>query len=101
MKECLNFNLGNNCIIQCEEEVKTFRCNYSFKLSFNSNISNICKKASRQLGVLKRIGEHLCKLGKFSIYYSFILSNFNYCPLTWHFCGETNTKKMVKIQDGA
>ena len=22
MKECLNFNLGNNCIIQCEEEVK-------------------------------------------------------------------------------
>ena len=72
-----------------------------FKLSFNSHISNICKKASRQLGVLKRIGKNLCKLGKLSIYYSFILSNFNYCPLTWHFCAETNTKKLEKIQERA
>ena len=22
--------------------------------------------------------------------------NFNYCPLTWHFCGEGNTKKLEK-----
>jgi hypothetical protein len=34
---------------------------------------------------------HLTKLGKLTIYYSFIMSNFNYCPLVWHFCGETNT----------
>ena len=24
-----------------------------------------------------------------------------YCPLTWHFCGETNTKKIEKIQERA
>ena len=59
------------------------------------------KKASRQLNVLKRIGTHLTKLGKHSIYYSFIMSNFNYCPLVWHFCGETNTKKIEKIQERA
>lgn len=40
-------------------------------------------------------------MGKLSIYYSFILSNFNYCPLTWHFCGEVNTKKIEKIQERA
>ena len=56
-----------------------------FQLNFNIHISNICKKASRQLNVLKRIGKHLCKLGKLNIYHSFILSNFNYCPLTWLF----------------
>ena len=54
------------------------------------------KKASRQLNVLKRIGGHLCKLGKLNVYYSFIMSNFNYCPLVWHFCGEVNTKKIEK-----
>ena len=27
------------------------------------------------------------------------MSNFNYCPLTWHFCGEKNTKKIEKIQE--
>lgn len=41
------------------------------------------------------------KLGKMTIYHSFILSNFNYCPLTWHFCGEVNTKKIEKIQERA
>jgi hypothetical protein len=29
------------------------------------------------------------------------LSNFNYCPLVWHFCGESNTKKLEKIQERA
>jgi hypothetical protein len=43
----------------------------------------------------------LSKLGKLTIYYSFILSNFNYCPLVWHFCGESNTKKLEKIQERA
>ena len=73
-------------------------------LSWNSIsilISELCKKAARQLNVLKRIGKYLCKLGKLNIYYSFILSNFNFCPLTWHFCGETYTKKLEKIQERA
>ena len=38
-------------------------------------------------------------LGKLNIYHSFIMSNFNYCPLVWHFCGEVNTKKIEKIQE--
>ena len=61
----------------------------------------MCKKASRQLNVLKRIGRNLCRLGKLNIYYLFIMSNFNYCPLVWHFCGEDNTKKIEKIQERA
>ena len=50
---------------------------------------------------MKRSGKHLAKLGKLTIYYSFIMSNFNYCPLVWHFCGEVNTKKVEKIQEMA
>jgi hypothetical protein len=57
------------------------------------------KKASRQLNVLNRIGKYLNKLGRLTIYYSFILSNLNYCPIIWHFCSEKNTLKMVKIQE--
>jgi hypothetical protein len=47
------------------------------------------------------MGKYLNILGKLTIYYSFILSNFNYCPVIWHFCSEANTKKMVKIQGRA
>ncbi len=35
------------------------------------------------------------------IYNTFILSNFNYCPIIWHFCGKTCTKKIEAIQERA
>jgi hypothetical protein len=47
------------------------------------------------------MGKYLNRLGKLTIYHSFILSNFNYCPVIWHFCSEANTKKMGKIQERA
>jgi hypothetical protein len=52
------------------------------------------------LSVLKRIGcFFLSKLNKLTIFYSFILSNFNLCPLAWHFCSKANTVKLEKIQE--
>ena len=39
-----------------------------------------------------------CKL---LIYHSFILSNFSYCPLVWHFTSEGNTNKIERIQERA
>ena len=29
------------------------------------------------------------------------MSNFNYCPLVWHFCGQVNNQKLEKIQERA
>ena len=82
-----------------ENEVKLLGITVDFKLNFDTHISNICKKASRQLNCLKRLGKFLTRLGRLTVYHSFILSNFNYCPLTWHFCSEANTKKMERIQE--
>ena len=98
--ENITFNLDNN-IINCEDHVKLLGVTIDFKLSFDLHISIVCKKASRQLNVLKRIGRNLCRLRKLNIYYSFIMSNFNYCPLVWHFCGEVNIKKIEEIQERA
>ena len=84
-----------------EDEVKLLGITIDFKLNFDTHISNICKKASRQLNCLKRLGKFLTRLGRLTVYHSFILSNFNYCPLTWHFCSEANTKKMERIQERA
>ena len=30
---------------------------------------------------------------------SFALSNFNYCPLVWHFCSSKSSRKTEKIQE--
>jgi hypothetical protein len=49
------FNL-NGINLSCEDEVKLLGVTIDFNLSFNTHISNdICKKAARQLNVLKRI----------------------------------------------
>ena len=36
--------------------------------------------------MLKRLGKYLNKLGKLTIYHSFVLSNFNFCPLVPEIC---------------
>ena len=50
---------------------------------------------------MKRIGKNLCRLSRLTIFHSFILSNLSFCPLTWHFCGKSNTDKIEKIQERA
>jgi hypothetical protein len=40
---------------QTEDEVKLLGVTIDYELKFNSHITNICRKASRQLNVLKMI----------------------------------------------
>ena len=61
--------------------------------------SACCSKASRQLNALSRISKHINLKSKSIIYNSFIASNFNYCPLVWHFCGTTNSNKLEKLRE--
>ena len=96
-----SFFLLNDTVINCEDNVTLLRVNIDFMLTFNDHISYICtQKASQQLAVLKRIGKFLTKHGKMTIYKSFIMSNFNYYPLTWHFCNQAGINKMEKIKKG-
>ena len=61
---------------------------------------NCCtySRASGQLSAFKCIGRHLSAHSKLLVYKTFILSNFNYCPLVWNLCSEGNIQKMEKIQ---
>lgn len=93
--------LIDNVEIKCEDSVTLLGVNIDFLLNFNIHVSEICKKASKQLAVLKRLGRFLTKNGKMAIYNSFIASNFNYCPIVWHFCSVASTNKMEKIQERA
>ena len=76
ISENISFNF-DSVVIKPDQEIKLLGVDIDYLLNFNTHISNICRKASRQLNVLKRIGKHLCKLGKLTIYHSFIMSNLN------------------------
>ena len=47
--------------IKCEENVTLLGVNIDFMLSFDDHVTDICKKASKQLAVLKRLGRFLTK----------------------------------------
>ena len=64
------------------------------QLNFSNHISACCSKAARQLNALARIAKYIDIRSRKIIYNSFILSNFNYCPLVWYFCGKTNNDKL-------
>jgi hypothetical protein len=90
-----------NSDLTCEKTVKLLGIEIDYQLNFDAHVSSICRKASQQLNVLKRLGSLLNRLSKLSIFHSFILSNFNVCPLAWHFCTEKNSKKLEKVQERA
>ena len=53
------------------------------KLNFNLHISNICRSAANQLNALIRLKSYLNFNAKRVLINSYIISNFNYCPLIW------------------
>ena len=69
------------------------------RLSFEAHISNLCKKAALQLNALKRLAKFLNFSQRNVLAQSFVLSNFNYCPLTWHFYVANDLHKMEQIQE--
>ena len=87
--------------ITTDSEVTILGVTVDNKLTFNSHIKTLCTKAARQLNVLKRLNRVLDFKSRLAVYNSFIISNFNYCPLVWHFCGEANTRKLEKLHHRA
>mgnify|MGYP000745461007 FL=1 len=84
--------------VQSEQSVRLLGVQLDNKFNFSEHISNITKTATRQLNCLKRLGHFLDQNTRLLLYKSFVLSNFNYCPAVWHFCGATNSLKLEKIQ---
>jgi hypothetical protein len=92
-----SFNINNNDI-PCDDHVKLLGVDIDHLLNFDLQISNLCKKAARQLNVLQRLSKYINFNTRLLIFKAFIRSNFNYCPLIWHFCSKANTDKLERLQ---
>ena len=68
------------------------------QLKFNEHISILCSKAAMQLDALSKLQKYMGKSQREAIINSFILSNFNCCPLVWHFSSCDSIRKIKKIQ---
>ena len=87
--------------IKLEKSVKLLGVELDDKLKFDIQVSSMYKKAAKQLNALKRIGHLLDQSCRLTIFRAYIMSNFNYCPLVWHFCSKKNPSKLERIQERA
>jgi hypothetical protein len=82
---------SQNSGLTWEKTVKLLGMESDYQLKFDAHVSSICRKASQQLNVLKRLGSLLNRLSKLTIFHTFIFSNFNFS--LWH-----GTSVLRKIQ---
>ena len=99
MKDSYALNI-NNQAFNSENCVKLLGIEIDNTLSFNKHIFTLCKKARNQLKAIGRIQKCMSFKKKVRLN-SLVLSNFNYCPLVWHFCFSKSLKKIEKIQERA
>ena len=67
--------------IDFSRSITALRIYIDENLTFDNHVSNICLKASRQIGALQRLIGLLDLPSRRASYTSFIVSNFNCCPL--------------------
>jgi hypothetical protein len=91
----------NGSYLYPENSVKLLGVLFDKNLSFDEHISNITKKAGKQINALRRISSLLNTESKLKIFNSFICSNFNYCPIVYNTYSVKHSRKLEKIQERA
>ena len=91
----------NDMNIQLKPCVKLLGVFLDYELNFSDHVTHVCKGASRQLNAVRRVAKYLNKDCLLKLFHAFIISNFNYCAIVWHFCSKSSTIKMEKIQKAA
>ena len=76
----------NNTEITPQPSVELLGVTIENELKFDQHISRFYKSAGCQLHALFRLKNYLNFEQKKVLIKSFIYTNFNYCPLVWHFC---------------
>ena len=90
----------NEKVITSSENV-TLGLEVDSKLNFDEHISKLCDKGAGQLNALCRIRQLIGLEERKILTNSFIYSNFNYCPLVWHFSSRKSINEIENIQKRA
>ncbi len=101
MAENISINF-DGYVIRNEDVVKLLGLYIDDLLNFGAHVDdNICRKAGMKLNVLTRLPGVLNLKCKLLLFYSFILSQFEYCATIWHFSSRDKMRKIETLQKRA
>ena len=91
----------NDTVIDQKPEITFLGVTLDDQLSFSSHVSNVCRKASSQTGVLLRLHSLIPTSAKLHIVKFAVLPHLTYCQTVWHFCRFSDARKLERIQERA
>ena len=87
--------------IESADHIRLLGVDIDNHVTFSKHISETCKKASSKIAVITRFCNLLSTKANLKIYKSFILPNLTYCHTVWHFCRESDSRKIERVQEKA
>ena len=91
----------NSFQITNSTEEKLLGIKFNSKLCFQIHASNLCKKASQKLHALTRIVNYMNLSKRKALMKTFVIPQFNYCPLVWMFHSRKRNPRINSIHEGA
>ena len=93
-------NIRNKAICETSKG-KLLGITFDNNINMNDHIKLVCKKASSKLYALARISKYLDEHKRKLLMKSFIISQFNYCPLIWMYCQRKSNNLINRIHERA
>ena len=87
--------------VEQSQSIKILGVHLDEQLNFSYHISEICKRTSRQVGILNRLRNLIPSNAKLHLYKSAILPHLTYCHLVWHFSRASDRRKLERLQERA
>ena len=87
--------------INVTRSVKPLGISVDDELKFDKHVKTLCQKVSRKVSAFSRVTPYIDERKGKILYNTFIMSNFNYCPLVWMFCGKTQNKEIDRVHKRA
>ena len=91
----------NGFQIKNSTEERLLGIKFDSKLSFENHVSSLCKKASQKLHALTRIVNYMNLSKRKALMKTFVISQFNYCPLVWMFHSRKLNHRINSIHERA
>ena len=95
-----SISIAGNRITECKMG-KLLGITFDNQLTMNEHIKHLCKQASNKLYALARISHFLSEEKRKMLMKSFIISQFNYCPIIWMHCQRKCNNSINRIHERA
>ena len=87
--------------ISSTEHFKLLGIEIDNKLRFNKHVETQCDKTNKKVSAFRRLKFYLAREEAMKLCNTVIISNFNYCPLVWMFCGKDANHKINRTHKRA